>query len=106
MATDWFEQLTGSKEQSYEATKGNLEVDGSTLRSKVNHRTYVIGELETPTLGELRERAERIADQVAGTLKVASIAGHRHGSGCADRELWEAKRGAPALGTRVRLAGN
>jgi len=49
--SDGFEELTGFKERSYEETKENLEVSGQKLRSKVNGKSYVIGELETPSLG-------------------------------------------------------
>lgn len=53
MPADWFEDLMGFKELRYEETRANLEVLGSTLRSKVNKRPYTIGTLETPSLGEL-----------------------------------------------------
>jgi hypothetical protein len=54
---NWFEDLMGFQELSYEETRKNLEVGGKTLRSKVNGRTYSIGELEIPSLRELRNRA-------------------------------------------------
>jgi predicted DNA binding CopG/RHH family protein len=46
MAANWFEDLMGFQERSYEETRANLEVIGTTLRSRVNHRSFSIGELE------------------------------------------------------------
>jgi hypothetical protein len=75
MAVNWFEDLMGFQELSYEETRKNLEVGGKTLRSKVNGRTYSIGELEIPSLRELRNRAKSVMDRLAGTLKVANVSG-------------------------------
>jgi hypothetical protein len=54
---DWFEQLFGFVEGDYESVREQLEVRGNRLRSRANGRFYGIGRLETPSLGELRERA-------------------------------------------------
>lgn len=54
---DWFAALTGFPEFTYADTQAQLEVSGSTLRSRVNGRRFHIGTLSTPLLGELRERA-------------------------------------------------
>ncbi len=43
MPADWFEDLMGFKELPYEETRANLEVAGSTLRSKVNNQSYAVG---------------------------------------------------------------
>lgn len=53
---DWFERITGFKEASYEKTRAQLEVEGSTLRSKVNGRSYGIGTFQMLPLADLRER--------------------------------------------------
>ena len=74
MTAHWFEELTGFRERSYEETQKNIEIDGHTLRSKVNGQAYVIGELETPSLGELRSRALGVARPV-GTFTVSSVVG-------------------------------
>lgn len=55
----WFEELTGFAEESPEQVRANLAVEGGALRSLVNGREFVCGELETPSLGELRERVGR-----------------------------------------------
>ena len=75
MPADWFEDLMGFKELRYEETRANLEVVGSTLRSKVNKRSYTIGTLETPSLAELRDRAASIVGSLAGTLRVSNVVG-------------------------------
>ncbi len=75
MAADWFEALTGFTERSYEETQRSLAVDGRTLRSSVNGRSYVIGELETPTLGELRQRALDTAMDGGGAFTVSNVSG-------------------------------
>jgi hypothetical protein len=52
----WFETLTGFSEESPEQVRANISVDGNALKSRVNGQAFVCGELETPSLGELRER--------------------------------------------------
>ena len=54
---DWFEQLFGFQETS-DAVYANLTVDGDTLTSSANGRSWRIGMLETPTLAELRDRVD------------------------------------------------
>jgi hypothetical protein len=75
MSPDWFQELTGFEERSYGETQTNLEVDGPTLRSRVNGKSYGIGELETPSLGELRSRAGSAANRASGRLIVSHISG-------------------------------
>lgn len=53
---DWFTRLTGFNESTYAATRAQLEVDGSTLRSKANGCSYGIGEFELASLDDLRAR--------------------------------------------------
>lgn len=64
-AMDWFERLTGFAESTgaagYETTRRGLEVDGRQLRSRVNGRSYGIGELELVSLETLRQRARLAA---------------------------------------------
>jgi hypothetical protein len=75
MTTGWFEELFGFRERSYDETQKNLEVVGTTLRSRINHRTYAIGELTTPLVRELRDEAARVVDGLRGRLRVSSISG-------------------------------
>lgn len=53
---DWFETLFGFAESDAASVTDKLEVDGCELRSRVNGASYQVGRLETPTLGELRQR--------------------------------------------------
>jgi hypothetical protein len=55
---DWFEPLTGFRESGYAETRSQLIVDGNTLTSTINGKSYGIGELSLPTLAELRARVE------------------------------------------------
>ncbi len=71
---DWFERLTGFREDSYEETRRQLKVDGDRLRSQVNGRTYGIGELELVPLQTLRDRA-RAGRGLPGELKVRVVTG-------------------------------
>ena len=52
----WFKTLTGFSEEYPQQVRENITVDGQTLRSHVNGKVLVCGQLETPTLAELRER--------------------------------------------------
>lgn len=54
----WFEKLTGFAEESPEQVRANLSVDGQVLKSHVNGKTWVCGELETPSLAELRQQVQ------------------------------------------------
>jgi hypothetical protein len=67
----WFEQLTGVSESSSEHVHRNLTVSGQTLISKVNGAKWDIGQLETPTLSELRTRVAAI--KTRGTLSIGEV---------------------------------
>ena len=45
-------------EESPEQVRANLSVDGQVLQSRVNGKTLVCGELETPSLADLRQRVQ------------------------------------------------
>jgi hypothetical protein len=71
---DWFEQLTGFREAGYEDTRAKLEVEGRRLRSKVNGKSYGVGELELVSLQTLRERVKS-AGGPRGRVKVGIVTG-------------------------------
>ncbi|HKX27625.1 MAG TPA: hypothetical protein VJ302_08030 [Blastocatellia bacterium] len=52
----WFEELTGFAEKSPPQVRTNIIVEGNALNSLVNGKVLVCGELETPSLAELRAR--------------------------------------------------
>ena len=54
MAGDWFESITGFREQGWEATRRRLAVEGEHLVSRVDGSRHGIGRFATPSLGELR----------------------------------------------------
>ncbi len=53
---DWFEAITGFREQTFEATQARLSVVDGRLHSASSDRACAVGQLETPTLAELRLR--------------------------------------------------
>ena len=71
---DWFTRLTGFRETSYAETQARLEVEGSTLRSAVNGKSYGIGQFEMPSLGELRQQVAAGSGH-AGRLRVSIVTG-------------------------------
>jgi hypothetical protein len=71
---DWFERLTGFAESGYDDTRSRLEVVDRELRSRINGRSYGIGELELVSLRSLRERAASGVG-LPGRLTVRNISG-------------------------------
>jgi hypothetical protein len=74
----WFEELTGFRENDYEATRAQLRVEGDRLRSLANGRSWQTGRLETPSLAELRERAAPALAATSGPLRVRNMAADAH----------------------------
>lgn len=68
----WFETLTGFPERSAQQVHANITVDGNELKSHVNGKVLVCGELETPSLAELRARV-RSSVHKTGKLSVREI---------------------------------
>jgi hypothetical protein len=64
----WFDQLTGFPETSATRVRQHLSIDGETLTSAVNGKSWSYGRLETPSLAELRERIV-----VGATLRVLIV---------------------------------
>lgn len=70
---DWFERLTGFREEGYEQTRAKLSLKGDRLRSLVNGASYRVGAFEVVSLATLRERAGTA--KRAGKLRVALARG-------------------------------
>jgi hypothetical protein len=68
----WFEVLTGFREQSPKQVRENLYVDGDTLRSRVNGKSWRCGQLEMPTLAQLRQAAGSSGGNV-GRISVREV---------------------------------
>jgi len=58
MPHDWFSKLTGFREESYQLTRSQLDIEGDELVSTVNGKRYGAGSLSLPTLAELRNRVD------------------------------------------------
>jgi hypothetical protein len=71
---DWFERLTGFKEQDYVSTRARLAVDGQRLTSLVNGRSYSTGQLELIRLSDLRDRLKQ-ESAGSGRLRVSLVSG-------------------------------
>lgn len=70
---DWFERLTGFREEEYERTRAKLSLDRGRLRSLVNGATYRAGAFELVSLKTLRERARPA--RRAGKLRLTLVQG-------------------------------
>lgn len=68
----WFERLVGCAEDSPDRVREQLVVDGQWLRSRHNGKAWLYGALETPSLGQLRERVGAI-DRFAGPTSVREV---------------------------------
>src|SRR5215510_10989450 len=68
----WFKELTGFTEESPQQVRTNITVEGNALKSLVNGKVLVCGELKTPSLAELRERV-RSSKYKAGQISVREV---------------------------------
>ena len=68
----WFEALTGFSEESPEQVRRNILLDGGELISRVNGRRVTWGDLETPSMAELRKRA-CLSQRSAGKTTVREV---------------------------------
>jgi hypothetical protein len=68
----WFETLTGFSEESPQQVRANITVDGNALKSRVNGKMLICGELETTSLAELRERVHSGGHNV-GKISVREV---------------------------------
>jgi len=68
----WFETLTGFPEESPQQVRKNLTTDGKTLKSHTNGKVLICGQLETLSLGELRERVHSSGHGV-GQISVREV---------------------------------
>lgn len=71
--SDWFSTVTGFPERARPDTRAHLAVDGLQLGSLVTGRSWCIGDLETPSVAELRTRAREVQSAGTGRLRVSTI---------------------------------
>jgi hypothetical protein len=67
---NWFEELFGFAERDWATTRERFALEGDRLRSLANGKSWQVGVLETPSLGELRVRA---GEGRVGELNVENI---------------------------------
>lgn len=71
----WFDDLTGCTEGTSSEVRENLFLDGRLLRSRRNGKSWQCGDLETPTLADLRQRA-RESTEDSGPISVREVIGN------------------------------
>lgn len=74
----WFETLTSFPEVSPQQIRENITVDGTALRSRVNGKVLVCGQLEIPSLAELRERVHSSRHEVGKMSVREEVANVQH----------------------------
>lgn len=72
---NWITRLTGLANDSHEIIQSQIRIDGEKMTSLANGRTFVFGRLETPTLGELRQRVKALQLQ-PGKIKISQVVGN------------------------------
>lgn len=70
---NWFERLAGFRETAYDHTQQRFEIVGERLRSRVNGRSYRVGNLQFASLQHLRRQAA--SSGVSGRLRYSEIKG-------------------------------
>jgi hypothetical protein len=70
---DWFRRITGFPEGIYEETKARLRVENGRLVNEKDGSSHAVGELELPSLAELRGRIA--ASPLPGRLTLGVIEG-------------------------------
>ncbi len=68
----WFENLTGFREESPTQVRSKLEANGNTITSRVSGHSMTCGQLETPTLAELRALVLK-SPAPSGKLKLREV---------------------------------
>ena len=71
----WFEKLTGCVGESPESVREHLFIEGQRLHSRLNGKSWLCGELETPTLAQLRQRVRNIKRDLA-PISVRNVVGN------------------------------
>lgn len=72
---DWFERLTGFREESYDETRAKLRFDGGRMTSLINGKSYRTGAFELASLKDLRTRASAPASLSLRRTQVSIVKG-------------------------------
>ncbi|MEM7473505.1 MAG: hypothetical protein AAF483_00795 [Planctomycetota bacterium] len=68
----WFEELTSCTENSGAEVRRQLYLQGGRLHSRANGQSWAYGELETPSLADLRDRASELG-KTSGNTTVREV---------------------------------
>ncbi|GAA0891931.1 hypothetical protein GCM10009122_16100 [Fulvivirga kasyanovii] len=68
----WFKKLTGFDEISPEYVREHLLIEGTSMTSKINGKSYRYGELQVPTLKELKAQAPPL-ENFDGRILVSEV---------------------------------
>lgn len=71
----WFNDLMGFQEQNPKQVQNNIVVSGNKLTSKVNNRSFICGELITPSLEELRNTTQSLI-AFNDNIKLSEVVGN------------------------------
>ena len=71
----WFEKLMGFKEKNPEQVRENIEIDDNKLISKINDNEFIYGELEIPSLEELRSQSHKL-ENYHSKIKISEVVGN------------------------------
>lgn len=67
---NWFEAITGFPEDSYRQTQRRLRVVMGQLNSDASQRSFAVGSLQTPSLGELRARTAHLGESAPSSVAI------------------------------------
>ncbi len=70
----WFNKLTGFDETTPEEVRNNLILDGETITSRTNGKSYHCGQLEIVSLGELRQANSGLLSN-KGRIRIQEVVG-------------------------------
>lgn len=70
---DWFERITGFPEDTYEKTKSRLLVQDGRLLNERDGISHAVGDLEIPSLADLRTRTSGVSG--SGSLRLGVLEG-------------------------------
>lgn len=68
----WFEDLTGFVEESSAQVRANLEVKGNRIESRLNGKSFIYGQLQIPSLAELRSTVTT-SELPSGQIKIREV---------------------------------
>jgi len=71
----WFEQLMGFRERDHAHVQDSIRLDGNTMRSLVNGKSYVWGSLSIPSLAEMRRQVEPLLQGESDPTSLREIVG-------------------------------